>query len=329
MVLLTAGCRKEPSPASHATAGPSVSTRVVAVEPRALWAFEDVVGTVRSRLRSAVEAKIPGRIESVRAVPGQSVKPGELLVTLDAREAQARLESAVAVREQATRDLQRVSRLEKDGAATQSELDAVRARSRVAEAAVSEAETILGYTRVTAPFGGVITRKLADVGDLASPGRALLEIEDPTVLRFEADVPEALLDRISPGMKLPVRVASGTNVLGGTVSEIAPVADPASRTFLVKLDLPLEAGLRAGQFGRMAVPTGGDPVPQVPTTAVFRRGQIEYVWVVLNGRSQLRMIRTGKQDGTWTEILAGLSPGESVVVSGAAVAHEGQPVDAK
>ena len=218
------GCGREVPKASTAPALPSVSAQLAAVEVQTLTATEEVVGTVRARLRSAVEAKIPGRIETLRVVPGQSVKAGELLLTLDAREVQARLDSALAVREQTARDLQRISQLVRDGAVTQADLDATQARHRVALASVTEAETVLAYTQVTAPFDGVIIRKLADVGDLASPGRSLLEIEDPRTLRFEADVPEALLERIVFGAKLPVSIASVTNRLVGEDGE--PVRSP-------------------------------------------------------------------------------------------------------
>jgi multidrug efflux pump subunit AcrA (membrane-fusion protein) len=115
---------------------------------------------------------------------------------------------------------------------------------RVAESQASEAETMLGYTKLTAPFTGVITRKLADVGDLASLGRALLEIEDPRTLLLKADVPDGLLDKIHRGDKLLVHIASVSNLFEGEVSEIVPIADPNSRTFFVKLDLPAMPGPR-------------------------------------------------------------------------------------
>lgn len=328
LALLAWGCRPEAPTTATAVTLPAVKTRVVPIELLTSSATEEVVGTVRARLRAAVEAKVPGRIESLRVNPGQSVNAGELLLTLDAREAQARLDSAIAVREQTSRDLERISKLVKDGAVTQADLDATEARHRVALASVSEAETVLGHTRVLAPFKGVITRKLADVGDLATPGRPLLEIEDPLALRFEADVPEALLERLEMGGSFPVRLDSRTNLLAGVVSEVAPVADSVSRTFRVKLDLTTVPGLRAGQFGRVAVPTGGTPVPQVPATAVVRRGQMEYVWMVQEGRAQLRIVRTGKVTGDRAEVLSGVTPGESVVVDGTIVIREGQPVEA-
>ena len=207
VLSLIEGCgHREPSRVEAAL--PAVSVSVAPVESHGITATEEVVGTVRSRLRSAIEAKLTGRIEALLVVPGQSVRQGETLVTLDAREAKARLDSALAVREQAALDFERISKLVKDGAATVSDRDGVQARQRVSVAAVVEAETMLAHSRVIAPFDGVITRKFADMGDLATPGRPLVEIEDPSKLRFEADIPEAILDRLQLGARLSVRVGS-------------------------------------------------------------------------------------------------------------------------
>lgn len=325
--LMGVGC-KPASPAATAPGLPPVPVQLAIVESHGMTATEEVVGTVRAKLRAAVEAMIAGRIEALLVAPGQLVKQGETIASLDAREIKARLDSAQAVRDQATRDLQRISRLVKDGASTASELDAVQARQRVSVAAVSEAETMLGHARIVAPFDGVITRKLADVGDLATPGRPLVEIADPAQLRFESDVPEALLDRLQLGVKLPVRVSSLKDSVEGAVSEIAPMAEAVSRTYLVKLDLPVIAGLRAGQFGRVSVPTGEAAVPHVPMSAVVQRGQLEYVYVVDAGKAHLRLIRTGKPFGTDVEVVSGINAGERVVADPSKVL-DGQPVEAK
>lgn len=322
-----AGCQRDAPPAMTASL-PPVSVQLVSVEAHGLTATEEVVGTVRAKLRAAVEAKLAGRIEALLVVPGQTVKQGDTLASLDAREVKARLDSVLAVREQAARDWERLSRLVKDGAATASESDAAQARQRVAAAAVAEAETMLGHARVVAPFDGVITRKLADVGDLATPGRPLVEIEDPARLRFEADVPEALLDRLQLGVKLPVRISSQREAVEGTVSEIAPVADGVSRTYLVKLDLPVVAGLRAGQFGRVAVPTGEASVPHVPVGTISQRGQLEYVYVAEAGKAQLRLIRTGKRLGGEVEVVSGLNAGEKLIADPLKV-QDGQPVEVR
>lgn len=326
IVSLLAGCKRHEEPKATPTPLPTATVRVQVLEATKHSATEDVVATVRAKLQARIEAKIPGRIEQVRVVSGQSVKTGETLVRLDAQEIRAKLEQAAAVYQQAETDLKRTTSLLERGAATRSEFDAAQTRSRVAAAAVKEAETMLGYADILAPFNGVVTRKLADVGDLATPGKPLLEMEDSSALRVEADVPEALLHRIKPGQTLTVQVPTLTSALQGTVSEIAPSTDQASRTFLVKLDLPPTPGLRAGSFARVAVPMGEIDGLRVPSEAVIQRGQLEYIFVVAEGKAQLRLVKTGKHDGKEVELLAGAAAGDRVVISGAAQLREGQPL---
>ena len=188
---------------------------------------------------------------------------------------------------------------------------------------------MLGHTRVVAPFAGVITRKLADVGDLAIPGRPLIEIEDPSRLRIEADVPEALIDKVQLGMKLPVRIGSLPGQIEGIVGEIAPVAEAVSRTYVVKLDLPSTQGLRAGQFGRVSIPTGDAAGLHVPATALVQRGQLEYVFVAEAGRAQLRLIRSGRRPNGMVEVISGLSAGEKVVAPIPVDLLDGQPLEVR
>jgi RND family efflux transporter MFP subunit len=328
MLVLTACSKRiEERPPQEKLAPARVTLQAVGEGTR--LASEEVVGTVRAKLRAVIEAKLSGRIEQLPVTVGQHVKTGDLLAQLHAEESGAKRDQAVAMREQADSDLKRFTTLLQQEAVTRAEFDAVQARQRVAQAAVTEAEAMLGYARVTAPFEGVITRKYADVGDLASPGRPLLEMDDPTRLRLEADVPESLLEKLQPGGKLPVRIATRDQDLSATVAEIAPSSDPNSRTFLVKLDLPSEPGLRVGQFGRVFVPLGEASALRVPASAVVQRGQLELVFVLADGRAQLRLVKTGKRVGNEVELASGLQPGEKVVVEGAAGLVEGQPLESR
>jgi RND family efflux transporter MFP subunit len=326
--LLVAGCGRAPE-SSAAIALPVAAVRVQTVESKTRVATEEVVGTVRARLRSVIEAKVSGKIDKMLVVPGQHVKTGGLLVQLDAREVQAQFDRALAVRQQAENDLKRASELFQQKILPQSEYDNAQSKFRVAAAAATEAETMLGYTKVTAPFDGVITRKHADVGDLALPGKALLEMEDARDLRLEVDVPEAVIGHLALGDKPGVRVSGVVSELDGVISEIAPSADPNSRTFLVKLDLPSTPGLRAGQFGRAAMPVGETSALRVPASAVVQRGQMELVFVVVNGHAQLRIVKTGKRIGGEVELVSGVDAGEPLVVDGAATLVDGQPVEAR
>ncbi len=326
--LILAGCNPSAPPQAPAPLPPRL-VQVAAASVEGWTSAEEVVGTIRPRLRAAMEAKVPGRIESLPVAPGQRVQQGDLLAALDARETRARLDSARATAEQAARDRDRVGGLVRQGASTPSELDAVEARHRVAAAAVAEAESLLGQMRVTAPFDGVVTRKHADVGDLAVPGRALIDIEDPSRLRMEADVPEFLVQGLLLGMKLPVHAGNSVEPIDGVVAEVAPVAEPGSRTHLVKLDLPPVQGLRSGQFGRVSVPAGSAAVLHVPEPALIVRGQLEYVMVQEEGVARLRLVRTGRRQSGRVSVVSGLNAGERVVVAGLDGLRDGQAVEVR
>jgi len=139
-------------------------------------------------------------------------------------------------------------------------------------------------------------------------------------------VPTLLAGRVSPDAKLAVRVDTISDCITGSVAEISPAADPTSRTVRVKLDLPETANLRAGQFGRLCVPLDEAAFLFVPETALVRRGQLEILFVAAEGKAQMRLVRTGKQTAQSIEILAGLTPGETVVIEGAANLRDGQPL---
>jgi RND family efflux transporter MFP subunit len=152
-------------------------------------------------------------------------------------------------------------------------------------------------------------------------------MEDPAALRLEAAVPEAIIDRVALGSKLSVRI--GSNELVGVVREISPIANPSSRTLLVKLDLPATPGLRTGQFGRVEVPVAETSVLRVPTASVIQRGQMELVFVRDGDVARLRIVKTGKLIGEEVEIVSGVSPGEQVLTDGIAHLVDGQPIQVK
>jgi membrane fusion protein (multidrug efflux system) len=185
VLLIVSACQHEQEPA-EARSLPAASVRTAAVQARPFQATEEVVGTVRSKTRAVIESRVGGRIERLAVSPGQKVVQGDLIAQLDVREIQARLDQAKAALEQANRDLERYTTLLQQNVLTRAEYDTAEARQRIARASVTEAETMLSYARVTAPFDGVVTRKLSDVGDIAAPGRGIVELEDPLALRVES-----------------------------------------------------------------------------------------------------------------------------------------------
>ncbi len=325
LLLAMVGCKPAHERHGHDSL-PAAAVKTDVAAAKMLRAKEEVVGTVRSKTRAVIEARVGGRIESLPVSAGQLVKKGDLIAQLDVREVQARLDQAKATLEQANRDLARYQELIKQNVLTKAEYDTAEARQRIAQAAQTEAETMLGYAKVTAPFDGVITRKISEVGDIAAPGRGIVELEDPEALRVEANVPEGLVRLIKLGDHMEVDSVELSRPVKAFVSEMAPSADPASRTSLVKLDLPGGSSLRLGQFVRVAVPVGEKSSLRLPESAVVVRGQLEMVFVATNDTAQMRLVRTGRKELGQVEIVSGLSAGERVVVDGAQTLLDGQPL---
>ena len=327
LALVVAGCGKHEEDGASVPEAPPVAVAVAEVAVQPLWDEEEVVGNVEAAQRAVLSAKVTGVIDAVKVAPGARVARGEVLATIDAREIRARLDSAAAAQDQAQKDFARIERLLRSGSSTRQEFDAATTRLRTADAALVEARTMLQYTEITAPFDGVVTRKLVEVGDLATPGKPLLETENSSLLRFECEIPEALVDRVQMGAGLPVAIDAAGAALTGKVSEIAPSASAGSRTFLVKLDLPPAEKLRAGQFGRVSVPVRERPAVLVAEDAVVRRGQIESVFVVEEGVARLRLVKTGRRHNGQVEVISGLGGGEKVASKDAHLLRDGAAVE--
>jgi len=172
------GCRGEHQKKVTARDLAPVQVQVVTVTRQKLPAQIELVGTVVPVNRAAIAAKVTGTIEKMPVVLGSRVKKGDLLVQISAEEISARVIQAQAQLAQAKRNLNREQKLLKKNAATSENVKALRDMYRVAKAAYDGARAMLGYTTITAPFNGLVTRKLANVGDLATPGTPLLEIEN-------------------------------------------------------------------------------------------------------------------------------------------------------
>ncbi len=289
-------------------------------------AFYVAVGTIRSRTEATVAAQVSGRITSVKVDAGDAVRQGDLLATLDSQELQTRvgqarsgLDAARAELADAESHYGRIKRLLRERAATQVQMDEAEARLKQARAAVAaaqkkleEAGIVLDYTQVRAPMTGVVSKREADPGDLAYPGRALVVIHNPKGLRLEASVREGMITRVKRGQKLEVELTALSRSVEGTVEEIVPSADPLSRTFLVKVALPVTDGLYPGMFGRLRIPLETRPTVMIPAAAVSRVGQLSTVRLLLDGRWVRRYITAGAAVGERVEVLSGLDGGETI-----------------
>ncbi|MCB2191690.1 MAG: efflux RND transporter periplasmic adaptor subunit [Deltaproteobacteria bacterium] len=286
------------------------------------------VGTLRPVSEIKVESRVPGRILSLKVEPGQMVNDGQELVVLDGREYQARLEQARqglaetrAVVQRARSEHRRIKQLLEGQAATQRQmeqateaLERALAQEAQAQRQVEQAKVALGYTRVSAPVSGRVLKRLAEPGDLALPGRPLLIMEAGRGLRLEALVPERLVGRVSPGQELTVDLPAQGRQLTAKVEQIVPSADPATRTFLVKANLPRAPELFAGMYGRLLIPVGKRPAILIPARAIRKVGQLEMVTLKQDGVWQRAMVTTGRRQGDSVEVLSGLKGGEELLI---------------
>jgi RND family efflux transporter MFP subunit len=305
-----------------------ISGNVVKVRRITVPMVEEAVGTVQSRHKVDITPRIQAVIEEILVNAGDKVRQGDLLVKLDKRDLEANvgqaeqaLKAAEANYRQAVTDHQRNMELLQRGVISPQEADNSRLRVEVTSAtvgqarrALEQAKVALSYAEIRSPVSGIVTDKLQNAGDMAMPGRPILQLYDPTLVRLEAPVREALVRFIKVGDQLPVKIGSEERMTTGVVDEIVPQADVASRSVLVKVLIPNVTDLYSGMFGRLCIPTGTEQVLVVPVQAVERVGQLEYVLVPTAHGPERRFVQTGRRLGDLVEILSGVSENDSVLI---------------
>ncbi|MDD4117535.1 MAG: efflux RND transporter periplasmic adaptor subunit [Kiritimatiellae bacterium] len=276
----------------------------------------DVVGTTASEEKINLSARIPAYVSDVFASAGDRVTKGQELVTLDDRDIRQQLAAAEAQLNQARTEYDRAKSLFEKEATTQQALTAAESMFHAAQAQVEQVKVMLTYAQVTSPIDGIVTERRIEAGDLANPGMLLLAVYDPSRMRLEAPVPVRLLDRLAVGQSVEVTLDRPAKVFPGTVSEIVSEVDPASRTQLVKIHLDVADGdVLPGTFGRLWVDAGPREVIAIPSSAIIRVGQLEFVQTVRDGRVVRRLVKTGPARDTSVEILSGLSAGDVILVN--------------
>jgi membrane fusion protein, multidrug efflux system len=321
-------------------------------------------GSVRSVTVSPLTAKVVGNVTRVLVTEGQRVRAGEVLVEIDDREGRARSDAAAGGADEvqqsisgltaaiaaagANADLanatfKRFAALRERGSVSAQEYEEVAARKAAAEAALTAAkrsrdamiargaqarasnvgaQTFLSYTRVRSPMDGVVTARLIDPGAQAAPGVPLVIVEDDSRFRVDTTVDETLAAQLRVGQRA---IVDGT--IGGRIVNIAPAVDPITRSALVKIDLPARSALRSGAFVRVAFPVGSRNVLTVPATAVIRRGSLTSIFIVDRQQTvRMRLVSLGDRHESRVEVLAGLDPGERIVIQPTPAVRDGVKV---
>ena len=317
--FLLVGCGSAKDPATAVVSAASqvtIQAEVVEIKYTSVPIRIEVTGQVAPIYQAALSSRIQGTIDALFVREGTPVVKGQTLIQLDNRDVRADLARASAEVENAKAQLDRMNQLYAQDAVSQQETENATRAYKVAEANRATVLAQLSYTIVRAPFDGVITEKLVEAGELASPGQLLLRMENPRQLRLQATVAEGDLKSLSPGDRIAVVIdALGEQALGGVVSQIMPAGDAQTHTFTVKVDLPAELGLKTGMFGRFQLEKGTSKTILVPWTAVVERGELTSVFAVGSDQiARLRWVKVGRRLDEQVEILSGVNVGEPVLL---------------
>ncbi len=304
------------------------NAQIVTVESVTVPRFETAVGTIQAVRDASVASKILARVDEVSIIAGQKVTAGEVLVKLQSDDLVARLgqaesemAGAEAKRIQAEAEYERAASLLKQRAVSQSEFQGREADLRSANAAyeraqkaVEESKVQLAYATVVAPFDGIIIDKLVKPGDTAAPGQPLLKLYDPAHMQLVAQVRESLALSLRPGQQILAGLSSLGYECEATISEVVPQANSATHSFEVKVIGPCPPGVYSGMYGRLKLPIGTEDVIVIPHAAIVRVGQLTMVNVAKGGKMERRNVQVGRDVENRIQVLAGLQPGEQVVV---------------
>lgn len=290
--------------------------------------LSEAAGTIQPENKMTISSRVSANVVEMRVRAGQRLRRGDLIARLDDRDLTARLGQAKETlrRAQATRDLaasdyRRDKPLMEQAVIPRSELDQTDMRLRTAEAdvqhareALREAEVSLSYADIRSPATGIVIDKLGDVGDLASPGKALLTMYLEDRLWLEANVREQEASLLRIGESYRIEVEATGEKMEATLVEIVPSADPSSRTVTARVRLPRTAGLYPGMFGRLTIPIRETDALLIPQSAVITVGQLTMVDVIVEDHLKRRSIQVGERVGDRVEVLSGLAEGERVAI---------------
>jgi RND family efflux transporter MFP subunit len=334
-----------PSGGGAANGQPTLGVRATPPLDKLQGDVTRVTGQVRARLEATLSAPATGTIDKHLVNVGDRVKKGAPLMVLDTSNIVIGLEQAVAAREMAkaaldgaNTDLERTKKLFDGGSAAQAILDKVQAGQRQAAAGYSQAdaavrsvqETLRDHT-LRAPFDGVVTARMKNIGDTVAmvPPTAIFMITNVDDLEVRLPVPESMAGALKEGMKIGGKLIPGNTPFEATVRTVGAVVDSNSRTVEVLADVTgkPETLLRPGSLAEMDF-SRSDALAGlfVPTQALLKDEKGSYVWVVEDGRLVRRDVQALPITPRFAQVRGGLQPQDKVVMEGAASLRAGLAV---
>jgi len=292
---------------------------VVIVQPHPVAITFAAEGVIEAQQQADVAAQVSGRVLEVRADAGQTVKKGQVLMRIDAREAAEAVAAAEAQYLNAKASYERNRRLVEQKFLSPAALDKTKADYDAAAANRAATAATQSHALILAPISGIIARRHADMGDMAQPGKPLFTLYAPGLLRATASVPQYRLREMRLVSQAQVIFPELGKRLDSASLTLLPTVDPATHVAQVRVDLPARGdalvGVTPGMFVRVQFATGSAAKLTVPASSVVHRGELAAVYVQASDSSiSLRQLRLGEAVGEGeVEVLAGLAAGEKVV----------------
>lgn len=303
-----------------------------------------LTGTLTAEEQATVRSQLAGSVLEAFAEPGQPVRRGQLLARLDAtsltdasNSARAAVTNAQNNVQVAEREAERQRVLVQAGAVAERNLEtsaqsviAAQAALSQARAQLANAQKQLGYTRVTAPFSGVVSEKRVSGGDVVQPGTELYTVVDPSILELEASIQAEELAGLTVGAPVELTVTGyGDRIFRGTITRINPSADPTTRQVRVYSEIP-NAGneLVSGLFAQGRIASQSHEGLTLPSGAIDRRMARPAVIRVRGGKVERVEVELGLVDerAQRVEVRRGVQPGDVVLMGGAQEIPPGTPV---
>ena len=332
-VFLTscAGDKKEPIKQE-----PALVVKVSGVSENNSSPFVTASGKIEAENSANLSTRMMGYVTKIHVKVGQKVGAGQLLVSINNTDLQAKkaqvdasILQATAGYNNAKKDYDRFVNLFKQQSASQKELDDMTARYEMAKAGLEGAKQMrnevisqFSYSNITAPFSGTVTNTFVKEGDMANPGMPLVSVEGATRLQVTAMVSENDIANIKKGMSVKVLVKSSNANLTGKVSEVSVSATNTGGQYLVKVNLDkTDSSVLSGMFVNVQFPVANtvqvtnSEIVLVPETALVKQGQLTGIYTIAGNVAILRWLRIGKTFGNQVEVLSGLSVNEQYIVS--------------
>ena len=346
--IAAAACSGGPETTASATPAPTVlklaQENVATAATAELSSGPQVSGQLTPAREATVRAQVGGSIVALTVDRGQPVKRGAVIAKIASRDldaamaaAEAQIRSADTALNVARTELQRTEVLVKGGALATRELDQARnavsnaeAQSAAAKARQNTVWQQIDDTSVRAPFGGLVSERPANLGDVVSPGTAIVTIIDPSSMRLEALVPSDAIQQVVPGAQVHFTIRGAAGDFTGSVDRLSATADPVTRQVSIFVTLPnVEGKLIAGLFAEGRVEASKHTGVVVPQSAVDETGPVPTVTRVKNGKAERVPVELGLRQAATerVEITKGLNAGDVVVRGSAKAVAPGTPVE--